>query len=257
MNILDRIVLSTRKRVEREKGGKLPPAPPRTPFCFEQALRKQDVPPRQDIAFICEVKKASPSKGIIAEHFPYVEIAKEYEAEGAAAISVLTEPEFFLGSDSYLAEIRESVNLPLLRKDFTIDPFQIMQAASIGADAILLICAILSKTELSEFIKLSDSLGLSALVETHDEDEVKMAVDAGARIIGVNNRNLKTFEVDITQSEHLRELVPQDIIFISESGISTPEDIERLRKARVDAVLIGEILMKGAKIEWLRSKSAD
>lgn len=207
-------------------------------FAFERALKTED------IAFICEVKKASPSKGIIDETFPYLEIAKEYEDAGAAAISVLTEPKWFLGSDEYLENIRKAVKLPILRKDFTVDPYQIYEAKVIGADAILLICAILDTEKIKSYLKIADELGLSALVEAHTEDEVKTALAAGARIIGINNRDLKTFEVDIRTSIKLRRLVPEDILFISESGIKTSEDIARLRENKVNGVLIGETFMK-------------
>lgn len=238
MNILDRIVKATEKRVEREKAtAPTPPAKPRPPFLFERALRGEDV------SFICEIKKASPSKGVIAEDFPYLDIALEYERIGAAAISVLTEPDFFQGDVRYLAEIREAVKIPLLRKDFILDPFQIEQSAGLGADAILLICAILSPARIAGFIDAADKLGLSCLVEARDEEEIKTAIAAGARVIGVNNRNLKTFEVDMSNSLRLRKLVPENVIFVSESGIRTAEDIELLRRNGVDAVLVGETLM--------------
>jgi len=242
MNILDRIVASNRVRVERDKKAGMPPqtAEKRPPFLFEKSLRGPD------IAFICEVKKASPSKGVIANDFPYVDIAREYELAGASAISVLTEPEFFQGSDSYLAEIRKVVGIPLLRKDFIIDKFQIEQSSRLGADAILLICAILSPDDLSEYIKEADRFGLSCLVEVHDDNELKTALNAGARIIGVNNRDLRDFEVDTGNSIRLRKITPKNVIFVSESGIRTAEDIEDLRKNRVDAVLIGEALMRSA-----------
>jgi indole-3-glycerol phosphate synthase len=195
-------------------------------------------------AFICEVKKASPSKGIIAEDFPYLTIAKEYEEAGAAAISVLTEPEYFKGDNRYLQEISRAVHIPVLRKDFTVDGYQIYEAKLIGADAVLLICTLLDTGTLRKYIRLCDELGLSALVEAHSEEEVYSALEAGARIIGVNNRNLKTFEVDLSISLRLRSLVPGDIIFVAESGIKTAEDMARLRAAGVDAVLIGETLMR-------------
>lgn len=207
-------------------------------FPFERALHKKD------IAFICEVKKASPSKGIIAEHFPYIDIAKDYEKSGADAISVLTEPDFFLGKGEYLKEISRQVKIPLLRKDFIIDQYQIYEAKVLGADAILLICSLLDTDKLKEYIKLCDNLGLSALVEAHTKEEISSAVKAGARIIGVNNRNLKTFDVDIKNAVNLRGYVPKDILFIAESGIKTAKDIDILRKADVNAVLIGETLMK-------------
>ncbi len=197
-----------------------------------------------DISFICEVKKASPSKGIIAEDFPYLKIAKEYEEAGAACISVLTEPSRFLGSDTYLKEIAETVHIPVLRKDFTIDAYQIYQAKVLGASMVLLICALLDEATIREYIGICDSLGLSALVEAHDEAEIDMAVRAGARIIGVNNRNLKNFTVDVHNSERLRKLVPQDIFFIAESGIRTQDDIRVLHEAGVNGVLIGETLMR-------------
>ena len=240
MTILDQIVASTRRRVERDKKVGLPPRSEkhRTPFLFEQRLQKPGM------SFICEVKKASPSKGIIAEDFPYLEIAKDYETAGTDAISVLTEPEFFLGCDRYLAEIREAVDVPLLRKDFIVDPFQIEQAACLGADAVLLICAILTPAQLSEFLRDADRLGLSSLVEAHDEAELRMAMAAGARVVGVNNRDLKTFAVDTGNSIRLRKLAPKDIVFVAESGIRTAWDVERLRLGGIGAVLVGEALMR-------------
>lgn len=207
-------------------------------FPFEKALA------RDGISYICEVKKASPSKGIIAEDFPYLQIAKEYEQAGAAAISVLTEPQWFKGADAYLEEISKSVKIPLLRKDFTVCEYQIYEAKTIGASAVLLICALLDTDTISRWIRLCDSLGLSALVEAHTKDEVKSALEAGARIVGVNNRNLKDFTVDINICTNLRELVPKDILFVAESGIKTNGDIQNLRKAGVDGILIGETLMR-------------
>jgi len=224
-------------------------------FGFEKNLRQKEM------QFICEVKKASPSKGLIAAHFPYVDIAKEYEAAGAAAISVLTETDYFLGDDRYLRQIYEAVQTPLLRKDFTVDAYQIYQAKTLGASAVLLICAILDEKRIRSFIEICDSLGMSALVEAHDAEEVRMADCAGARIIGVNNRNLKDFTVDIGNSLRLRELVPGDTLFVAESGISTPEDIRALREGGVNGVLIGESLMrakdKKAMLDYLRGKSDD
>ena len=204
---------------------------------------------REGISFICEVKKASPSKGVIAEEFPYLKIAQEYEEAGAAAISVLTEPKYFLGRDEYLKEISEKVSLPLLRKDFTIDEYQIYEAKIIGASAILLICGLLSDKQLQSHIKTAEKIGLSALTEVHDEEEVRRALQAGAKIIGVNNRDLKTFTVDIQNSINLRKLVPKDILFVSESGIRTAEDIAVLRKNKTDAVLIGETFMRSPDIK--------
>ena len=241
MNILEKIVMSTKARVERDKEMACFESRPHRPaHLFEQSLRQPE------ISFICEIKKASPSKGVIAADFPYLQIAKEYDEAGASAISVLTEPDYFLGSDDYLREIRAVTSLPLLRKDFTIDPFQIEQAAFLGADAILLICAILTQAQITASIKEADRFGLSCLVEAHDEDELKMAIKAGARVIGVNNRNLKTFAVDTGNSVRLRALTPDDIIFVSESGIRTADDIKLLRNHGVDAVLVGEILMRSA-----------
>ena len=208
-------------------------------FRFEKALAADG-----DIHFICECKKASPSKGLIAPDFPYLEIARQYEEAGASAISVLTEPKWFLGSPEYLREIAEEVTVPCLRKDFTVDPYMIYEAKLLGASAILLICAILDTGTLEEYLKVADSLGLSAIVEAHDEAEVASAVSAGARIIGVNNRNLKDFTVDIHNSIRLRSCAPAGTIFVAESGIRTPEDVEILRQNGVNAVLVGEQLMR-------------
>ncbi|MDR2957726.1 MAG: indole-3-glycerol phosphate synthase TrpC [Coriobacteriales bacterium] len=219
-------------------------------FAFEQALRTDD------IAFICEIKKASPSKGVIAEEFDYLKIALDYETAGAQAISVLTEPHYFLGSDHYLKKIAGVVKTPILRKDFVVDSYMIYQTKLLGASAVLLICSLLNIKTLAEYIAIANSLGLSALVEAHDEAEVQMALSAGARVIGVNNRDLETFEVDISTSENLRQLVPADVLFVAESGIHTPEDIDRLRELGADAVLIGESIMrsvdKKAEIDRLR-----
>ncbi len=209
-------------------------------FLFEKALAAEGM------SFICECKKASPSKGLIAEDFPYIEIAKEYETAGAACISVLTEPKWFLGKDDYLKEISYTVSIPCLRKDFTVDEYMIYEAKLLGAGAVLLICSLLSEKELSYYIEICDKLGLSALVEAHDETEIKKAAVAGARIIGVNNRNLKDFSVDINNSGRLRSLVPKNVLFVAESGISTREDVKALEDANVDAVLIGEKLMRAA-----------
>ena len=209
-----------------------------TSFPFEQALKNDGM------SFICEVKKASPSKGIIAEDFPYVEIAKDYERSGASAISVLTEPQWFKGENAYLEEISKSVSIPLLRKDFTVCEYQIYEAKLIGASAVLLICSLLDTETIREWIKICDTLGLSALVEAHTEDEVKSAVSAGARIIGVNNRNLRDFTVDITNSMRLRNLIPSEILFVAESGIKARADVAELENTGVNGVLIGETLMR-------------
>lgn len=219
-------------------------------FSFETALRSKadGIGRGNPLAFICEVKKASPSKGVIAESFPYLSIAKEYVEAGAEAISVLTEPDFFLGENRYLQEISRAVAIPVLRKDFTIDEYQLYEARLIGADAVLLICALLDTPTLQRYLKLCDKLGLSALVEAHTEQELQSAIRAGARMIGVNNRNLNTFGVDINNSLHLRQLVPKDILFIAESGIRSTADITALRLAGVDAVLIGETLMRSSNI---------
>lgn len=209
-------------------------------FPVEQALKQEG------ISFICEVKKTSPSKGLIAEDFPYVEIAKAYEEAGADCISVLTEPGKFLGSDAYLEEIVKEVKTPVLRKDFTVDAYQIYQAKVLGASMVLLICALLNEETVREYIGICDELGLSALVEAHDEEEIAMAVRAGARIIGVNNRNLKDFTVDVNNSGRLRKLVPPHVLFVAESGIKSAEDIRALKEAGVNGVLIGETLMKSS-----------
>lgn len=211
-------------------------------FPFEKALNSGDM------AFICEIKKASPSKGIINEEFPYLSIAQEYEKAGASAISVLTEPYWFLGKDEYLTRIKNKVGIPVLRKDFTVDPYQIYEAKLLGADAVLLICSILDKEKLRSYVEIAHGLGLSALVEAHTEEEVENALKANARIVGVNNRNLKTFEVDLNTSIRLRRLVPESVLFVSESGIKTGEDIKNLRKNQVNGVLIGETLMRSGKI---------
>ena len=245
MNILDELAAYAGIRVEENKKShpaedvrKAALALPKGDFAFEKALSKDG------ISFICECKKASPSKGIIAKDFPYLDIAKAYEAAGADAISVLTEPKWFLGSDRYLKEIAESVSIPVLRKDFTVDEYMIYEAKLLGASAVLLIVSILSAGQIREYIGICDELGLSALVECHDEAEIDTAVKAGARIIGVNNRNLKDFSVDITLAGGLREHVPDGILFVSESGVRDAEDVRRMKEAGADAVLVGEALMR-------------
>ncbi|MBQ7830219.1 MAG: indole-3-glycerol phosphate synthase TrpC [Clostridia bacterium] len=257
MTILDQLADYARERVAEAKK-KIPLdeikrqalSMPRGDFPFEKALK------RDGISFICECKKASPSKGLIAPEFPYLQIAKEYEAAGADCISVLTEPKWFLGSDEYLREIASTVSIPCLRKDFTVDEYMIYEAKMLGASAVLLICSILTAEDIREYIYLCDELGLSALVEAHDEAEVKVAIKAGARIIGVNNRNLKDFSVDTENSARLRRLIPKDVLFVSESGVSCAEDVAKLRELGADAVLIGEALMratdKKAKLAELR-----
>lgn len=244
--ILQEIAERTRQRVAEEKSAvplsemkkRALDISPDTGFPFKKALAAPD------ISFICEVKRASPSKGMIAEDFPYLDIARDYEAAGAAAISCLTEPFWFKGSDRYLSEIAAAVKIPVLRKDFTVDEYMIYQAKTLGASAVLLICSILSREQIAEYLEISHSLGLSALVEAHDEEEVRTAVSVGAGIIGVNNRDLKTFTVDINNSARLRKLVPPEILFVSESGIKTAADIQALRENGTNAVLIGETLMR-------------
>ena len=259
MSILDELADYARvrteeakKRISAEEMRRQTEALPKGDFPFEQALKKEG------ISFICECKKASPSKGLIAPDFPYLEIAKAYETAGADAISVLTEPKWFLGSDQYLREIAAEVSIPCLRKDFTVDPYMIYEAKVLGASAVLLICSILTEEQLKEYREIADTLGLSALVEAHDEEEIRMALRSGARIIGVNNRNLKDFSVDTENSRRLREMVPPEVLFVSESGVRTPEDVAKLREIGVDAVLIGETLMraedKKKKLAELRGK---
>lgn len=245
MTILDQLAEHARERTGKAKM-KIPLEEikrqalslPKGSFAFENALKKTS------ISFICECKKASPSKGLIAPEFPYLQIAKEYEAAGADCISVLTEPKWFLGSDRYLKEIASAVSVPCLRKDFTVDEYMIYEAKVLGASAVLLICSVLSEEQIKSYISVCDKLGLSALVEAHEENEVQNALDAGARIIGVNNRNLKDFSVDTDNSRRLRELVPRDVLFVSESGVSCAEDVAKLREIGADAVLIGEALMR-------------
>lgn len=260
MTILDQLAEYARERTEQAKKKisteelkQQALSLPKGNFAFENTLKKPG------ISFICECKKASPSKGLIAPDFPYLQIAKEYEAAGANCISVLTEPKWFLGNDEYLKEIAKSVSIPCLRKDFTVDEYMIYEAKVLGASAVLLICSILGEKQIKEYISICDELGLSALIEAHDESEVKMALSAGARVIGVNNRNLRDFSVDTDNSCRLRELIPSDVLFVSESGVSCAKDVEKLREIGADAVLIGETLMraqdKKAKLDELRGVS--
>lgn len=258
MTILEEIAQKTKQRISAQSSqiplSEIRLLAEKTPKSEKMSL--YDALSGDDISFICEAKKASPSKGIIAEHFPYLEIAKDYEEAGAAAISCLTEPFWFKGSDDYLKEIAAEVKIPVLRKDFTVDEYMIYEAKALGASAVLLICSILSEKQLSDYLALTHELGMCALVEAHDEAEIATAVKIGARIIGVNNRNLKNFSVDIDNSARLRSLVPKDRIFVSESGIKTAEDVENLRKIGANAALIGETLMrapdKAAKLRELR-----
>lgn len=243
-NILEEIAEKTRERIRKEKRQfpldqlkTLAEKAPQQPS-FLEALKKPGM------SYICEVKKASPSKGLIAPEFPYLEIAKEYEAAGASAISCLTEPFYFMGSDTYLREITETVDIPVLRKDFTVDKYMIYQVKAFGASAVLLICAILNDQELLEYRELAETLGMDALVEAHDENEVARALKTGAKIVGVNNRDLKTFKVDMNNSIRLRNLAPDNVVFVSESGIKNAGDIVILERNRVGAVLIGETLMR-------------
>ncbi len=244
--ILDKLAEASRRRVEASRADisfeEIKAAAlsrnADTGFPFEKALGQPG------ISFICEVKKASPSKGIIAEEFPYLDIAADYEKAGAAAVSVLTETDYFLGSPRYLKEIAAKANIPVLRKDFTVDAYQIYEAKTLGASAVLLIVALLDGSVIREYIEICDSLGLSALVEVHDEQEMETALRAGARVIGVNNRNLKDFTVDIKNSIRLRSKAPEELIFVAESGIKTAQDIQDLRQAQVKGVLIGETLMR-------------
>ncbi len=199
---------------------------------------------RPGMSFICEIKKASPSKGVISEDFPYLDIAREYERAGVDAVSCLTEPKCFLGSDEIFQEVRGEISLPMLRKDFTVDEYQIYQAKLLGADAVLLICALLDAPTLARYLELAHDLGLCALVEAHDAGEICRAVQAGAGVIGVNNRNLKDFSVDFSNAARLRELVPSDRIYVAESGVASPEDVAALKQLGADAVLMGEVLMR-------------
>lgn len=223
---------------------------PKGDFAFEKALGKEG------ISFICECKKASPSKGLISPDFPYLRIAEEYEAAGAECISVLTEPKWFLGSDKCLKKIAETVSIPCIRKDFTVDEYMIYEAKLLGASAVLLICSILTDEQIREYIGICDELGLTALVEAHDENEIQAALNAGARLVGVNNRNLKDFTVDTENSRSLRRLIPPNVLFVSESGVKSAEDVKKLREIGADAVLVGETLMraedKTAKLRELR-----
>ena len=245
MNILEQLAAHAKERVAlaeqacpleiiRQKASRME----KGDGSFEKALK------RPGLSFICECKKASPSRGVIAENFPYLQIAREYQEAGADAVSVLTEPKWFLGSDRYLREIAEMVSLPCLRKDFTVDEYMIYEAKLLGASAILLICSILSSRQLREYLQVCETLGLSALVETHDEGEVDMALEAGARIIGVNNRNLRDFSVDTENSRRLREQIPAEVLFVSESGVRTAADVAALREIGADAVLVGETMMR-------------
>ncbi len=245
-NILDTIAAATRVRVEQARKqqsldelvarcAELPPVGERR---FAAALQ------RPGLSFIAEVKKASPSKGVIAEEFPYLEIARSYQDAGADCMSCLTEPQWFMGSDQIFTQIRASVSMPMLRKDFTVDEYQIYQACLMGADAVLLICALLDDETLQRYLDLAHELGLDALVETHDEEEIRRALSVGARIIGVNNRNLKDFSVDFSNAQRLRELIPANCVYVAESGVASAADVETIARTGADAALIGEALMR-------------
>ncbi|MDD6551832.1 MAG: indole-3-glycerol phosphate synthase TrpC [Lachnospiraceae bacterium] len=259
MNILDEIAAKTRERIVSQKKEI---SPEKMHKAADAKADEGEVPSFLDalkkpgISVICEVKKASPSKGLIAPDFPYLEIAKEYEAAGASAISCLTEPHWFLGSDEYLKEITSEVSIPVLRKDFTIDEYMVDQARVFGASAVLLICAILTPDKIRKYKARAEELGMDALVEAHNAEEIRTAIDCGAKIIGVNNRNLKDFTVDTDNTKRLIDLIPDDTVFVSESGIKTADDVRKLRELGADAVLIGETLMraedKKAKLEELR-----
>ena len=250
--ILDTLADSTRKRVAAAKARRslaflveaalrgTEADPPEAAFSFEKALAQEGY------SFICEVKRGSPSKGLIASDFPYLQIGKDYEAAGAAAISVLTEPDYFFGRDRYLTEIAQAVSVPVLRKDFILDPYQVYEAKLLGAKAVLLIVALLDKSALAGYIRIADTLGLSCLVEAHTVDEVQVAADAGARVIGINNRDLYTFKVDLDTTKRLRRYIPPGVVAVSESGIQSPQDMRTLAAYRLDAFLIGEALMRAA-----------
>lgn len=247
MSILDELAAYARQRVEQSKQEKPLEevkrealSMPRGDFRFERALRKEGG------AVICEVKKASPSKGIISEVFPYLDIAREYERCGADCVSCLTEPKWFLGSDEIFKSIRAEISLPMIRKDFTVDEYQIYEAKLMGADAVLLICAILDEDRLTRYLAVCEELGVTALVETHSEEEIKTAVRTGARVIGVNNRDLRNFTINFDNALTLREHIPDDRIFVAESGVASPADGAMLLKNGADAVLIGEALMRSS-----------
>lgn len=243
--ILDELAAHARERVAaakerrpleelRERALSLPQGD----FRFEKALQKPG------LSLICEIKKASPSKGVISPDFPYLEISKAYQEAGADCISVLTEPKWFLGSDRIFADVRKNVSCPMIRKDFTVDAYQLYEAKLLGADAVLLICALLSTETIAGYLDICGRLGLTALVETHDEAEIASAVSAGARVIGVNNRNLKNFSVDFGNAARLREKIPETALFVAESGVHSADDAKTLRSVGADAVLVGEYLMR-------------
>lgn len=231
-------VATAKRLISMEKLRKAALQFPKGELRFIQALQAKEM------SFICEVKKASPSKGILSEDFPYLAIAQEYQSAGADCISCLTEPKWFLGSDEIFRSIRNAVATPMLRKDFTVDEYQLYEAKALGADAVLLICALLPTKTIARYLEICDELGLSALVEAHDEGEIESAMQAGAQIIGVNNRNLKDFTVNFKNAARLREKIPANVLFVAESGVTGVKDIAHLKAAGADAVLVGEALMK-------------
>lgn len=258
MTILDELAAYAKERVQRAQAVKSLEdvrrqalALPKGEHSFYKALGKPE------LSFICECKKASPSKGIIAQSFPYLEIARRYQQAGADCISVLTEPKWFLGRDAYLQEIAQNVQLPCLRKDFIVDEYMLYEAKLLGAAAVLLICTLLNEEQLRKYLAICEQLGLDALVEAHDEQEVQLALRAGARIIGVNNRNLKDFTVDMENSRRLRAFVPPGVLFVAESGVRNAEDVRHLKSIGVDAVLIGEALMRAPDIAGLLRELKD
>lgn len=261
MNILDQLAEKTRERIAEQKKQI---SPEKMHELADKKAAESGVPSflnalkKPGMSFICEVKKASPSKGLIAPDFPYLQIAKEYEAAGADAISCLTEPHWFLGSDEYLKEITAAVNIPVLRKDFTIDEYMVDQARVFGASAVLLICAILTPDEIKRYKARTEELGMNALIETHNAEEIRAAISCGAKIIGVNNRNLKDFTVDTENTKRLIDLIPPETVFVSESGIKTASDVAQIAGLGADAVLIGETLMRAEdKKEKLKELKQD
>ncbi len=258
MTILDELAAHAKVRVNERKSNIHAGEMRRLAEAFPANSSFLDAVKKEGMSFICECKKASPSKGLIDPEFDYMKIAAEYESAGADAISVLTEPKWFLGSDEYLKQIAQRVHIPCLRKDFTVDEYMIFEARTLGASAVLLIVSILEDSRLREYIDIAESLGLSALVEVHDAGEIETALSCKAKIIGVNNRNLKDFTVDSANSKNLRSLVPKEVVFVAESGIKGASDVAELYEAGVDAVLVGESLMrapdKAKKLSELKSQ---
>lgn len=250
-NVLTEIVRARRRQVQQLKRNR--------PLSEEQALGRRREPgmgPRSlyhalsrtgPVSCIAEMKKASPSRGLLRDPFEPIEIAVDYESHGAAAVSVLTEENYFQGSVKHLESVRRTISRPVLRKDFIVDPYQVYESSACCADAVLLIAAILTPRRLLKLKQLADRLGLEALVEVHDRQELTVALDAGARLIGVNNRDLKTLEVNLSTSLELAPHIPKSVLSVSESGIRAPGDIRQLREAGYDAFLIGESLMRSAQ----------